>query len=225
MRPETIHIGIFEVIDRVLQFLGQSHIAIGDRSAGIRIARPDHIVDRIHILHEGAQTLEPISQLSADGVQIETAALLEVSELGDLHPIHHHLPAHAPRAHSRPFPVIFLEFQVVFLQVDADRFKRLEVQLLHIDRRRLQNQLKLCMPEEPVGILAVAAIGRPPRGLRVAHAIGFGPQHAQKRLRRHGARANFNIERLLEDAAARCPKTLQAEQQLLKGERSDLGLR
>ena len=110
-------------------------------------------------------------------------------------------------------------------QVDADRFERLEVQLLHVDRRRLQNQLKLRMPKEPVGILAIAAIGRPPRGLRIAHAIGLGAQHAQKGLRRHGARTHLNVERLLQHAAARRPKALQAEKQFLKGERSDLGLR
>ena len=80
------------------------------------------------------------------------------------------------------------------------------------------------MLEEPVGILAVAAVGRTPRGLGIAHLVGLGPQHAQKRLRRHGASAHFDIVGLLQHAAAFRPKALQAEQQLLKGERSGFRL-
>ncbi len=148
--------------------------------------------------------------------------MLEVSELGDLHAVHHHLPADAPCADGRAFPVVFLELEVVLAEIDADGFQRLKIQLLHVDRRRLQDELKLGVAEEAVGVLAVAAVGGTPRGLRIADLIRLGPQHAQKGLRRHGARAHFHVVGLLEDAAALRPKALQAEQKLLKGERSGL---
>ncbi len=105
------------------------------------------------------------------------------------------------------------------LEVDADGFQRLQIKLLHVHRRRLQDQLKLRVPEEAVGVLAIAAVGRTPRGLRIADLVGLGAQHAQKGLRRHGARAHFHVVGLLQNAAALRPKALQAEQQLLKGER------
>ena len=73
--------------------------------------------------------------------------------------------------------------------------------------------------EEAVGILAVAAVGGAARGLRVADAVGLGAEDAQEGFRRHGARANFDVIGLLEDAAAGGPKGLQAEEQVLEGER------
>jgi hypothetical protein len=104
----------------------------------------------------------------------------------------------------------------VLLEIDSNGFQRLQIQLLHIDRRRLQNQLKLGMPKEPVGILAVAAVGWSPRGLCVADPVWLRSLHAQEGLWRHGAGAYFNVERLLQDATPLSPKALKAEQQFLK---------
>jgi len=98
------------------------------------------------------------------------------------------------------------------LQVDAHGLERLEIQLLHVCRRRLQNQLELGVFEEPVGILAVAPVGWPARGLCVAHFVGLRTLHAQKRLRAHGPRAHLYVIGLLQHAAALRPKALQTEQ-------------
>ena len=103
-------------------------------------------------------------------------------------------------------------------EVDADGFERFEIELLHVDRRRLEDELELGVLEEAVGVLAVAAVGGAARGLRVADAVGLGAEHAQKGLRRHGARAHFDVVGLLKDAAALRPKALQAEEQVLEGE-------
>ncbi len=67
-----------------------------------------------------------------DRIEIESAALLEVSELRDLQAIQHHLPTNAPRTQRRRLPVVLFKFQVVLTQVDADRSQRFQVDLLHI---------------------------------------------------------------------------------------------
>ena len=103
--------------------------------------------------------LQAVGELGADGVEIESAALLEVGELGDLQAVEHDLPADAPCAARGPLPVVFFKLEVVVLEVDADGFKRFEVELLHVDRRRLQDELELGVLEEPVGVFAVAAVG------------------------------------------------------------------
>ena len=157
------------------------------------------------------------------GSQIHSAALLKISELRDLEAIEHYLPAHAPRTARRPLPVILFELKVVLLQIDSDRFERFEIQLLHVHRRRLQNQLKLGVLEQPVRILAIAAVGRPARGLHVTHPVGLRTQYAQKGFRRHGSRADFNVIGLLQNASALRPEGLQAENNLLKRHRIGIG--
>jgi hypothetical protein len=129
-----------------------------------------------------------------------------------------------PTPQAPTFPVIFLELEVVLREVDPDGLQRLQIKLLHVGRRRLQDELKLRVAEEPVGVLAVAAIRGAARGLCVAHFVRLGPLHAQKSLRRHGARTHFHVKRLLNHTAAFRPKALQAEQKLLKGERTALRL-
>ena len=69
------------------------------------------------------------------------------------------------------------------------------------------------------GILAVAAVGRTARRLHVADAIWLRTQHAEKGLRRHGSGANFDVIRLLQNAAMFGPEALQSQDQFLKGQR------
>ena len=47
-------------------------------------------------------------------------------------------------------------------EVNPNRAQRLQVQLLHILRRRLQDHLQLHMLEQPVGIFSVTSIRRTP---------------------------------------------------------------
>ena len=104
------------------------------------------------------------------------------------------------------FPIVFFEVDVVLAKIDANRAQGFQIKLLHILRRRLQDHLHLRVLEQPIGILAVAAIGRPPRGLHVGHVVGLRPKHAQKGLRGHRARAHFDVVGLLQDTSALRPK-------------------
>jgi len=135
--PQRAHIRIIEPIRRVLLLLGQTNLPICHATPGIRLNCPNNVVDRIHILQKPRDPLQPIRNLAADRVKIHPAALLKVSELRNLQPIEHHLPAHAPRAARRPLPVVFFKFQVVVLQVDAHGLERLEIQLLHVLGRNI----------------------------------------------------------------------------------------
>ncbi len=73
------------------------------------------------------------------------------------------------------------------------------------------------MLEEAVGILAVASIRRTARGLRIGNGKRLGTEHAQKGLRRHGARAYFDVIRLLQHASTLGPERLQTKEEFLKG--------
>ena len=104
------------------------HVAVFHHASRLRIARPHDVINRIDILQERCDALESIRQFSADRKQIDAAALLEVSELRDLQAVEHDLPAHAPCAQSRSFPVVFFKLDVVMAQVDANRTQRFQVQ-------------------------------------------------------------------------------------------------
>src|SRR5262249_6702921 len=79
-----------------------------------------------------------------------------------------------------------------------------------------QDHLKLQVLVEPVRVLAVAAVGRAPRRLHVRDAPRLGPEHAQERLGVHRSRTDLDVERLLDQAAARRPVALQLEDELLQ---------
>src|SRR6476660_4595236 len=71
---------------------------------------------------------------------------------------------------------------------------------------------------QPVGVYAVATVGGPTTRLHVADAIGVGAEHAKKCFRMHGARADFHIVRLLEDAALLDPELGKLKDQVLEME-------
>src|SRR5256884_5809558 len=111
---------------------------------------------------------------------LEAAALLEVGELGDLQAVEQNLPADAPCAEGRGFPVVLFKTNVVLLEVDADGAEALEVDVLHIDWRGLQDHLKLGMLVKTIGVLAVAAAAGPTTGRNIAHAKGVRADHVQE---------------------------------------------
>src|SRR5690242_327105 len=182
MLPRLLHVGSLEVVHRKLQLILQADLAVLYRPS-IRANDPRDVIDRIYILEKRSDSLQSIGQLSRDWIEIDTAALLEVRELRNLQPVEHYLPADAPRAQRRRLPIVFFELYVVLTQIDSDRFQRLQVQLLHIRRRWLQNDLELHVLEQPVRVLAITAIRRSPRRLHVSHVIGLRSQHAQEGLR------------------------------------------
>ena len=81
---------------------------------------------------------------------------------------------------------------------------------MHVGGRGLEDHLQLRVFKEAIGIVAVAAVGRPAAGLYVGDAVGRWAEHAQEGLRAHGAGAHLHIVRLLDDAAPFGPVLLSA---------------
>src|SRR5689334_20561441 len=71
--------------------------------------------------------------------------------------------------------------------------------------------------EQPVRILAEAAVVGPPGRLHVRHAPRLLPEHAEQGFRVRGAGADFQVERLLEQAAVGRPERRQLQNEILKG--------
>jgi len=87
------------------------------------------------------------------------------------------------------------------LGIDADRVERLEIEVLDVVRRRLQDHLELVVMLQPVGVLAVAAVLGPARGLHVSGVPGSGPECAQCGGGMEGAGADLHVIGLQDDAA------------------------
>ena len=114
-------------------------------------------------------------------------------------------------------PVVLLEADVVLPRVDAARLEAVEIDLLHFVRRRLQDHLHLQVLEQAIRVLPEAAIVGPARRLDVGDAPGPRAEHAQQRFRMRRAGADFEVERLLNEAAARRPERREFEDEVLKG--------
>ena len=117
------------------------------------------------------------------------------------------------------FPVVFFKLDIVLPQINSNRAQRLEIELLHIFRRRLQDHLQLQVLEQPIGVLPVASVGRPTRGLHIGNPVRLRSQHAQECLGRHRSRPHFDVIGLLQYASPRGPKSLQPQDELLKRQR------
>src|SRR3546814_10229649 len=98
---------------------------------------------------------EAVDQLARDRLAVEAAHLLEISELGDFHPVAPDLPAQPPCAQCRRFPVVLDEADVVEQRVDADRGEAAQILLLQVGGRGLQDDLILVIMLEPVRVLAI----------------------------------------------------------------------
>src|SRR6266403_1138624 len=177
---------------------------------------PAQGVDALHTLEERANAFEAVGEFDGDGVEVDAAALLEVGELGDLETVEQNLPADAPCAERRGFPVVLFKTNVVLLEVDADGAEALEVDILHIDRRGLQDHLKLGMLVKTIGVLPVAAVGGPTTGLDISHAIGVRAEHTQESFRVHRACADFHVVGLLKYATLLHPKLRELQNQILE---------
>src|SRR6267154_2462555 len=126
-----------ETVDRKLLFFREANVAVA------LVLRPAEIVDALDALKERAYPLKPIGQLDRDGIQINSTALLEVGELRNLQPIEQDLPTDPPGTQRRRLPVVLLEANVMFLKIDSYSREALQVNVLHIHRRRLKDDLKL----------------------------------------------------------------------------------
>ena len=173
----------------------------------------EHAVDALHV---HGQALEAVGDLARDGIAVEAADLLEVGELRHLHAIAPHLPAESPGAERRALPVVLDEADVVQLGSMPMRAQALQVEILHVGRRRLHDHLELIVVLQAVGVLAVAAILGPARGLHVAGVPRLGAERAQRRRRMEGAGAHLHVVGLQDDAALLAPELLQGQDQVLE---------
>ena len=166
--PERRDVREFEVVNRILQFVRIAHVAV------FHAAGPLDVVDAVDALQKRRQPLQTISDLGGHQVQIDAAALLEISELRDFEPIQHHLPAHAPCAERWIFPVVFFEFQIVLAEIDPDGLEAAHVLFDHVGGRWLQDHLKLHVLVEAIRIVAIAPVRGPAAGLHVRGAVWLG---------------------------------------------------
>ncbi len=209
--PELGDIGGLEIVD------GPLHLALVVNVAVFDPLGPLEVVDIVDPLDVHGDPFGAVGQLRADGTAIEAADLLEVGELGDLHPVEPHLPAESPGADGRRFPVVLHEADVVLQRIDAEALEGVEVELLDVERRRLHDDLVLVVVLEPVRIFAVAAVRGSPGGFHIGHIPGFGSQGPEKGGRVEGAGAHLEVVGLLDDASLGGPVPFEGKDQFLKG--------
>ena len=214
--PEQfVDVGVLEVVLRLLDLVLVVDVAV--RHATERAVGPDEIEHALDTLQVHRQALEAVGDLAHHGPAVEPAHLLEVSELRHLHAVQPDLPAEAPGTERRGFPVVFDEADVVHERIDANGAQRTEVQLDHVGWRRFDHDLVLVVVLQAERVVAVAAVGRPARGLHVRGAPGFRPDGAQERRGVERARAHLHVVGLQDHATLLGPVPLQREQEVLEG--------
>src|SRR6185437_3669822 len=149
MPEQLFRVGALEVEGRELALGTQEDIAIAHPGAVV-VER----VDALDTLDIHGQALKPVGQLGRDRVALDAADLLEIGELADLHAVEPDLPAEAPGAQGRAFPIVLDKGDVVARRVDADRLEAVEIERLAVGRSRLQDYLELLIVLEPVRVLA-----------------------------------------------------------------------
>ena len=135
----------------------------------------------------------------------------------DLEAVEPHLPAEAPGAERRRLPVVLDEAHVVLERLGAERAQRLEVEVLDVERARLEDHLELVELLQAVRVLAVAAVRGPARRLDERDVPRLGTERAQERRRVERAGADLRVVRLHDQAAALGPEPLQREDDVLEG--------
>jgi hypothetical protein len=91
------------------------------------------------------------------------------------------------------------------------------IDVLHVRRRRLQDDLVLVVVLETIGVLAVASVGGSPAGLHIGRAPGIGAQNLEKCRRMERPGTNFQIIGFVDHAPPIGPETMQGKKQVLKG--------
>ena len=91
---------------------------------------------------------------------------------------------------------------------------------MDVGGRRLEDDLQLVVLFEAVRILAVSAVCRSPGRLDVGDPVGFGSEHPQECFGMHGARADFDVIGLLQNAALPAPEIHHRLNEILKVHRS-----
>ncbi len=81
-------------------------------------------------MKEHGDALKAVGDLAGDHIEINRAALLKISELGDLKTVEPYFPTEAPSAERRRFPVIFHKTDVMRQRVNPDGAKTIQIKLL-----------------------------------------------------------------------------------------------
>src|SRR5437016_497297 len=107
------------------------------------------IIHRLDTLHVHCQPFNAVGQFGRNRITIESADLLEIRELRNLHAIAPYFPAQTPSSERWTLPIVFDEANIVLKRIDSDRANAVEIDFLHVFRRRLQDYLKLVVVLEP----------------------------------------------------------------------------
>ena len=94
----------------------------------------------------------------------------------------------------------------MFAKIDTDGGEALQIDVLDIGRRRFEDQLKLGVLVQAIGIFAVATVGGPTTRLNVGDTVWIRAENAEKGFWVHGTRADFNVVGLLENATLLYPE-------------------
>ena len=213
-----LDVGDLKVIGTELALVLEEHVAVGHGRAVGQVA-PHQVVDRVDALGVHGDTLQAVGNLNGHGVDLDASHLLEVRKLRDLHAIEPDLPAKAPGAKGRALPVILDKADVMVVGIQTDSGKRPQVELLGVNRRRLDEHLELIVVLHAVGVLAVAAVGGTAAGLRIAGAPLGGTERAQRGRGMEGTGTDLGVIGLHNDAALLAPVLLEAQDDVLEGKR------
>src|SRR4029434_3584655 len=102
LRANSFGIAAVKAVLRELLLFSEANVAISP------VSRPAQIIAALSTLQKGADAFEPIGKFDGNGIEVQAAALLEVSELGDLETVEQNLPADTPGAERRRFPGVSL---------------------------------------------------------------------------------------------------------------------
>ena len=213
-----LDVGDLKVIGTELALVLEEHVAIGHGRAVGQVA-PHQVVDGVDALRIHGDALQAIGDLDRHGIDLDTAHLLEVRKLCDLHAIEPNLPAKAPGAERRALPVVLDKADVMIVGVQANGGQRTQVELLGVDRRGLDEHLELIVVLHAVGVLAVAAVGGTAARLRIAGAPLGGTERAQRGRGMEGTGTDLGVIGLHNDAALLAPVLLEAQDDVLEGKR------
>ena len=106
-------------------------------------------------------------------------------------------------------------------RINAKHFQRTQIQFLNIQWRRFDDDLKLVIVLQAIGIFAVTPVCRAARGLHIGGTPRLRANRAQKGGGVKRARTDLHVIRLQQHATLGSPIILQRQNQPLKGGRVD----
>jgi len=103
-----------------------------------------------------------------------------------------------PQARESAIPSCFFKNEIVLFQVDADRAKALEIDILAHQPAKVSGPPGIGSACTNGWDLAIATVGGPTTGLHVSNAISVWTDTRRNVFWVHGARTDFHVIRLLE---------------------------